>query len=210
MPMWFNQSVNMMSVHKKSMRFLVVLGWVLLLVSGFLSSADRVWANIPTFEELKERYVPQPTPDSAYQLELELMVQGLYCYDLPLFDPQWRSKGKELLVSDKFKSTAELVNRHFTAKIKGDYAVIYFPKQVSISPVFLYHVADGWIIDRTVTSMSILFESMSASWVFVEEQSPYFEILNEIFNLERIQVSDQRWGYKLKKSSPLREKTETL
>ncbi|MCK5494164.1 MAG: hypothetical protein KAJ14_13720, partial [Candidatus Omnitrophica bacterium] len=91
-----------------------------------------------SYEELKQEYIPQETPGKAYKLELELLSKGMYCYDLLLFDSEWRKKGKEILYSTQYKNTAKKFDIPYKVYIEGEYAVIYYPQDKSAGPDFLY------------------------------------------------------------------------
>ncbi len=152
------------------------------------------------YQELKKEYVPQATPEASFSLELALVKDGMYCYDLPLFDAQWRKKGKRILVDPKFKDSAKMFDRPFQVYSEGDFAVIYFPDLKNLGPVFLYKEKKGWVIDRTAIQDKLFYDD-HARWVVVGGEYPYFFLLKKIFELEEVKMDDQSLvGYRIKEN----------
>ncbi len=93
-----------------------------------------------TLPDLSKKYTPQAQPEQTYLLELELLSKGMYCYDLPMFDPDWRARGSELMYSESYINTAKRYSIPFEVYIEGDYAIIYFPDSKSEGPVFFIRI----------------------------------------------------------------------
>jgi len=171
------------------------------------------------YEELKKEYITQPTPEASFQLELKLMKDGMYCYDLPLFDPTWRQKGKRILTSPLFAKTASSYQSPFKVYIEDSYAIIYFSSiplfsgidetpqsrltgeiggldSRTLGPVFLYKEkkgtgqTDGWIIDRTAVADKVLYEHNGA-WVVLGGDYPYFNLLQKVYSLQEIPMEEK-------------------
>ena len=155
------------------------------------------------YEELKKEYVPQDSPQKSFLLELKLLSDGMYCYDLPLFDPQWRRRGKKILTSPAFADTAKKANQPLNVYIDGQYAVIYFPHNKDLSPVFLYHEdPSGWIIDRSAVSDKIIYDKRG-SWLVLGGEYPYLNLLKKIYSFEGIPIDDNGLtGYEPKGFNP--------
>ena len=136
------------------------------------------------YEVLKEDYIPQSTPEESFLLELKLLEGGMYCYDLPLFDPQWRLKGKKILTSPLFSETAKAASQPFQTYIEGRYAVIYYPNNENLSPVFLYEENSKWIIDRTASADRVFFDH--GRWVTLGGDYPYLSLLKKVYRLKEI------------------------
>ena len=142
------------------------------------------------YEEFKKEYVPQDSPEKSFLLELKLLSDGMYCYDLPLFDDQWRQRGKRILTSPAFADTAQKANQPFKVYTDGQYAVIYFPDNKNISPVFLYHEdPSGWIIDRSAAADKIIYNKQG-SWLVLGGEYPYLNLLRKIYSFEEILMDD--------------------
>src|ERR1051325_5499925 len=150
----------------------------------------------PSRESLLSVFHPQATPEASYRLELQLLSQGLYCYDLPLFDAEWRKRGSEVVQSHHFRRTFEDSDHPFRVFIRDDHAVIFYPDKSiwRLSPVFLKKDPSGWIIDRTQTEE--LIRLGKDYWVVLDRPSPYFSILSDIFDLQRTEVATKIWGYR--------------
>ena len=151
-----------------------------------------------SYEELKQKYIPQETPEKAYKLELELLSKGMYCYDLPLFDLEWRKKGKEILYSPQYKNTAKKFDIPYKVYIEGEYAIIYYPQDKSAGPDFLYQGSSGWILDRTAVWDQIHNNYSNTGWFAYEGNYPYLDILKKIYSLERIKLDNGIWAYRIK------------
>ncbi|MCK5475162.1 MAG: hypothetical protein KAI71_01085 [Candidatus Pacebacteria bacterium] len=151
-----------------------------------------------SYEDLKQKYIPQKTPEKAYKLELELLSKGMYCYDLPLFDSEWRKKGKEILYSSQYKNTAKKFDISYKVYIEKKYAIIYYPQDKSAGPDFLYKESSGWILDRTAVWNQIHNNYSNTGWFAYEGNYPYLYMLKKIYPLERIMLDNGIWAYRIK------------
>jgi len=151
-----------------------------------------------TYEELKLRYVPQSTPERTYRLEIKLLSQGIYCYDLPIYDPDWRKRGRDIRYSSSYKRTAEKMNIPFKVYRENRYAVIYFYGDKSAGPVFLFKDAYGWVIDRTAVWNYIHYNTSNTGWFAYEGDYTYLKMLRKIFSLKRIKLDSGNWAYMIK------------
>ncbi len=141
------------------------------------------------YEELKKEYVPQDSPEKSFLLELKLLSDGMYCYDLPLFDPQWRHRGKKILTSPSFAQSAQKANQPLKVFIEGHYAVIYFPQNKNLFPIFLYREDSGWIIDRSMSADKVIFNKLGG-WLVVGGEYPYLNLLKKIYSLDPVPLDD--------------------
>ncbi|MCK5084787.1 MAG: hypothetical protein KAQ64_03980 [Candidatus Pacebacteria bacterium] len=151
-----------------------------------------------SYEELKQKYIPQETPEKAYKLELELLSKGMYCYGLPLFDLEWRKKGKEILYSPQYKNTAKKFDIPYKVYVEGEYAIIYYPQNKSAGPDFLYQESSGWVLDRTAVWDQIHNNYSNTGWFAYEGDYPYLDMLKKIYSLERIMLDNGIWVYRIK------------
>lgn len=151
------------------------------------------------YEELYKKYTPQNNPELSYLLELDLLSKGMYCYNLPLFDPEWRERGKEMLYSSSYKNTAAKFSVPHKVYMEGDYAVIYFPENKSEGPDFLYKDYSGWILDRTAVWDNIHYNYSNTGWFAYDGDYPYLEMLKKVFPLRKIKLENGIWAYTLEK-----------
>ena len=151
-----------------------------------------------SYESLKNKYVPQSTPEASYRLELELLSQGMYCYDLPLFDMKWRQKGRNILYNPRYKSTAQKFNVQSKTYREGRYAVVYFPYNKAAGPEFLYNHGQGWVIDRTAVWEYIHYNYSNTGWFAYNGNYPYLKILKKIFPLEKVRLDSGHWAYRIR------------
>jgi len=167
--------------------FAIVLAGIIIYSFAFCPHFLYAQSQRVSYEELRQKYVPQASPEDTYRLELEMMSQGMYCYDLPIFDMQWRGKGNQVIYSSAYKNMQKW-STGFESYIEGDYAVIYYPQNKSCGPVFLYRDSSGWVIDRTTVINNIHYAPDNSSWLAYEGSYPYLGILQKIFNLKKGKV----------------------
>lgn len=155
-----------------------------------LSSSFNGWCQTSTCEKFKNEYQPQSTPEQTYQLELEMMKQGAYCHDLAIFDEAWQQRAAQNSYTERHKTTAQYFQAPSKIFQEGKYAVIYYPDQPTLGPVFLYRKNGKWILDRTSTFKYIHYEDR---WLAYDEDYPYLEMLKTVFPLEeRITAKGQK------------------
>lgn len=177
---------------------LIKTGWIsCFLIINWFSYAFAQSSGV-SYEELKRKYTPQSTPEATYKLELELLSQGMYCYDLPIFDPAWRKRGKQILYSSRYKHTAQKFSVPYKVYIEGRYAIIYFPYNKSEGPDFLYRDSSGWILDRTAVWDYIHYNYSNTGWFVYEGNYPYLEMLKKVFSLEKIRLDNGMWAYQIR------------
>ncbi|HTY45971.1 MAG TPA: hypothetical protein VMD52_08285 [Patescibacteria group bacterium] len=155
-------------------------------------------ASQVSYEELRRTYIPQSSPEASYRLEYELMLKGMYCYDLPLFDPDWRRKGREIIFSSAYRQTAQGFDAPFMSRIEGSYAVIYYPDNKDLGPVFLYRDRSGWVVDRTSVMDNITYSSSNKEWFAQDGDYPYLAILKRAFSMEKVRLNSGAWAYRVR------------
>lgn len=151
-----------------------------------------------SYEELKQKYIPQSTPEATYKLELELLAKGMYCYDLPMFDPVWRKRGSQILYSSRYKHTAQKFSVAYKVYIEGKYAIIYFPYNKSAGPDFLYYTSSGWVLDRTAVWDYIHYNYSNTGWFAYDGNYPYLEMIKKVFPMEKVRLDNGVWAYQIK------------
>lgn len=150
----------------------------------FFGPGHEAFAVTVTCKELRGKAVPQKTPEKTYRKELAILRQGLYCYDLPIFDPNWRWRQYGVIESSKNKMTYEVFNRPFKSRSDGRYAVIYYPGDRQRGPTFLYNTKQGWVLDRTRTAEAIRYGA-GDEWFALDGDYPYLKLLKEAVELEK-------------------------
>jgi len=163
---------------------------VLLFVAAICTIFTFSCTSKETLEYLYIKYTPQAQPEQTYLLELELLSKGMYCYDLPIFDPDWRARGSEIMYSESYKKTAKRYSIPYEVYIDGDYAIIYFPGSKSEGPVFLYQDFSGWIIDRTAAWDNIHYNRSNTGWFAYDGDYPYLRLLKEVYTLEKVRLDN--------------------
>ncbi len=166
----------------------------------FVSSGANLFAQTGkvTYEELKAKYVPQRSPYATVRLELDMLKQGMYCYDLPMFDADWRKRGKKIQYSSRYKHTAQKFNVPYKVYKEVNKAIVYYPNNKSEGPDFLYRAQRGWVLDRTAVWDYIHYNTSNSGWFVYEGNYPYLRMLKKIFPMERILLSGGQWAYKIK------------
>lgn len=163
--------------------------WTALTGLCFVFSTAGAQARAVTYEELRRTYVAQPSPEGSFRLEMELLRKGMYCHDLPLFDPEWRAKGREIVYSGVYAQTAAAFDAPFRVIRQGDYAAVYFPDDPQLGPVFLYWERSGWVIDRSEVLSSIIYDNANTAWYCADNDSPYLALLKKAFSLKKVKLS---------------------
>lgn len=183
-----------MKEQNSTLRYFIVKVLVCACILGYASFCFAQEAGV-SYEDLRQKYLPQDSPEATYRLELEMMSEGMYCYDLPIFDNTWRSKGKQVSYSPSYKNIDKWQNSHFTSYIQGDYAVIYYPQNLSAGPVFAYRGDTGWILDRTTVMNYIHYSTDNSRWFAYEGDYPYLTLLKSVFSLKKVTLRDSTQAY---------------
>lgn len=143
-------------------------------------------------------FLPQSNPEDTLSLENNLLSTGKYCYDLPIFDEEWRKKGSEMILNQQYKNTAKMFNVPRKAVIKDKIAVVYFPNNTELGPEFLYKSNEGWVIDRTEVWNNVHYSYDNSEWYVYDNPSPYLSLLKNSLDLERIKLDSGQYAYRLK------------
>lgn len=149
------------------------------LMFGF---SGEVQSQTVTCEEIKQEYMPQATPESTYQLELQMMQQGAYCYDISIFDWDWQSKAAmNSSGNHEFRRIAGYFDVPSKTFQQGKYAIIYYPDHKTLGPIFLYRENGKWVLDRSSVYKYIHYEDV---WLAYDGDYPYLTMLKTIYPLE--------------------------
>lgn len=167
-----------------------ILLFTAVLFSAFSSYA---WSQTPSCETFKKEYQPQSSPEKTYLLELEMMKQGAYCYDLSIFDTQWQAKASKNSYGNSFKTTAQFFDAPYKVYQEGKYAVIYYPVNKTLGPVFLYRENGKWILDRSSVYQYIHY---GQEWLAYDGDYPYLGLLKKVFPLEEGKTANGQKVYR--------------
>lgn len=126
---------------------------------------------------------PQATPQATLELELQMLQNGEYCYQLPIFDEAWQQQGT-FENGPRFDSIAEKVPAQSETLVIDDLALVYYPDHPERGPDFLFRNDRGWVIDRTAVRESVIYNANGASWYVNESADEYLPLVEEIYNEE--------------------------
>ncbi len=141
-------------------------------------------------KELQACYIPQPTPEETVRLELKLMEKGIYCYDLPIFDMEWRKRGSSIKISERYRDTAKKFSKPVKTFILSDLAIVYYPEDRSLGPDFLYKTPEGWVLDRTAVWDYIHYNYASDGWFAYDGNYPYLDMLKQVFPMQSVKLNN--------------------
>lgn len=140
------------------------------------------WCQAPDCEIFKREYEPQSTPEETLKLEMEMMKQGAYCYDIRIFDKNWQSKAAlNSFDKEEFKTIASYFDLPTETFQEGDRAIVYYPDDITLGPVFLFLEDGKWILDRSSVYEYIHYEDF---WLAYDGDYPYLKLLKQIFPME--------------------------
>ncbi|MEI8011574.1 MAG: hypothetical protein WCI27_03700 [Candidatus Omnitrophota bacterium] len=165
------------------------LFYIVMLVSIVILSAP---ASAEECRDLPGNYSPGQTPGETYRKELDLMLEGSFCYDLPIYDDAWRRKGSSVVRSLSNTSAARAFDRPFEVYERGGYAIIYYPNDQNLGPVFLYAKGGGWVIDRTSVMENIHYGN---GWMAYGGNYPYLALLQSVYDLKKGTAGGGRIAY---------------
>ncbi len=143
-------------------------------------------------------FSPQPTPEKTLELENKLLSSGKYCYNLSIFDEEWRKRGSKMILNEQYKNTANMFNMPRKTVTKDKIALVYFPNNPELGPEFLYKSDDGWVIDRTEVWNNVHYSYDNSEWYVYDNPSPYLSLLKNSLDLERIKLDSGQYAYRLK------------
>lgn len=154
------------------------------------------WCQAPNCEKFKNEYQPQSTPEGTLKLEMDMMKQGAYCYDIPIFDKQWQAMAeKNSYGNDGFKTMAGYFDLPTKTFQEGDRAIVYYPDDITLGPVFFYRENGKWILDRYSVYEYIHYED---TWLAYDGDYPYLEMLKTLFPMEERVTSSGQKVYKVR------------
>lgn len=148
------------------------------------------------YDEVRQYFSAQPTPELAFQRYMELCAKGVkHNNDLTLFtDLSNRFWKNWKHTSGQQKAEAQEVSgKPYYIKIKDDHAVVFFPaKDMKKSPMyFLFKADEGWQVD--IATMTRCMRVVGPGWMMLTDIfHAYSEIIIEEYNL--VQGFLAPWG----------------
>jgi uncharacterized protein len=102
-----------------------------------------------TDSAVADYFVPQPTPEAAWQRELELLALPHFYPFVTLYTPESQQYMAGLPMSNGFKSYLlyGIFGRKIGVDVRGDLAMIYYTDTPFISPQYLRKGPNGWQLD---------------------------------------------------------------
>jgi len=149
--------------------------------------------SVETDDDWISRLAPQPTPEAARRLELEMLHRGLYVQDAALYDEAWRvAKRPGRWSPARLRAIADEWDRPFEVLERGDRAVAVVRDPVAVGPTLFLRDADGWRIDATAGARLVVYNLSNDGWFFIDEPGTYLDLVREAFPLERVRLRDGR------------------
>jgi len=124
--------------------------------------------------DLKEYFSAQPSPELTLQRYLEASRRHIKDPDLGIYTDETKAFFRKWTVTNAQQDNERQFDGvPFALKIRGDYAVIYYPdKDWTYSPFFLKKGPKGWQLDFATMSKVIRFNHTNY-WFFVSYDHPY-------------------------------------
>lgn len=133
-------------------------------------------ANYP--EEIKSLFVPQPTPEEAYLLDIEKCKRHIRGYDFDLYTDETREISKNWMFTKAQMDNEVNDTRGKTFKVftKRDLAIIVFePQYRNCPPVYLTRNDRGWQLDIATMSKTIHFDMRNRAHIGKSRYMPLFK-----------------------------------
>ncbi|MFH2046393.1 MAG: TPM domain-containing protein [Pseudomonadota bacterium] len=133
-------------------------------------------ANYP--DDIKSLFVPQPTPEEAYLLDIEKCKRRIRGYDFDLYTDETRAISKKLMftnaqMDNEVKDTQGKTFKVFT---RGELAIIVFePKHKNCPPIYLERNNNGWQLDIATMSKTIHFDMRNRAHMGKSKYLPLFK-----------------------------------
>ncbi|MBW1849085.1 MAG: TPM domain-containing protein [Deltaproteobacteria bacterium] len=134
-------------------------------------------ANYP--DDIKSLFVPQPTPEDTYLLDIEKCKRHIRGYDFDLYTDETREISKNWVFTKAQMDNEVNDTRGKTFKVfaKDDLAIIVFePKYRNCPPYYLKRNNRGWQIDIATMSKTIHFDMRNRAHI---GKSRYFPLFKE-------------------------------
>lgn len=137
-------------------------------------------------EETRKYFSAQSTPEETFKRYLEASKKHIKDPDLDIYTDETKDFWRKWTVTNAQQDNErKFDNVAFQTKIKGDYAVIYYPdKDLTFNPFFLKKSQEGWQLDF-VTMSQVLQFNQNNFWILASTNHPY------MFAFEACQIDKQ-------------------
>ena len=129
-------------------------------------------------EDIKSLFIPQPTPEAAYLLDIEKNKRHILGYDFDLYTDETREISKDWPFTNAQMDNEVRDTRGKTFKVftKGEHAIIVFePQYRNCAPVYLIQNEKGWQLDIATMSRTIHFDMRNRAHMGASKYIPLFE-----------------------------------
>ena len=130
-------------------------------------------------EDIVSLFVPQPTPEEAYLLDLERNKRHIRGYDFDLYTHETRKISKDWMFTkaQMDNEVRDTRGKTFSAYTKENLAIIVFEPQFrNCPPIYLIRNEGGWQLDIATMSKTIHFDLRNYAHI---GKSQYFQLFKE-------------------------------
>jgi uncharacterized protein len=134
-------------------------------------------ANYP--DDIKSLFVPQPTPEAAYLLDIEKCKRHIRGYDFDLYTDETREISKKWVFTkaQMDNEVNDTRGKTFNVYSIDDLAIVVFePKYRNFPPWYLKKNNNGWQLDVATMSKTIHFDMRNRAHI---RKSIYFRLFKE-------------------------------
>ncbi len=128
-------------------------------------------------EDIKSFFVPQPTPEEAYLLNIEKCRRHIRGYDFDLYTDETREISKTWVFTNAQmdNEVRDTSGKSFKVFTNGDLSIIVFdPKYRNCPPVYLIKNDNGWQLDMATMSKTIHFDMRNRAHIEKSRYTPLF------------------------------------
>jgi hypothetical protein len=154
--------------------------------SGGAGAGRRVQVKTATIpdeaeypEDMVSLFVPQPTPEAAFLLDIEKCKRHIRGYDFDLYTDETRKISKDWVFTkaQMDNQVNDTRGKTFTVHTKDDLALVVFePRHRNCAPFYLQKNDLGWQLDMATMSRTIHFDMKNQAHI---GKSQYFPIFKE-------------------------------
>ena len=129
-------------------------------------------------DDIKSLFVPQPTPEEAYLLDIEKCKRHIRGYNFDLYTDETRAISKNWLFTkaQMDNEVRDTRGKSFKVFIKEALAIIVFePKYRNCPPFYLKKNDIGWQLDIATMSKTIHFDMRNRAHIVKSEYFPLFK-----------------------------------
>lgn len=133
-------------------------------------------ANYP--DDIKSLFVPQPTPEEAYLLDIEKCKRHIRGYDFDLYTDETREISKNWVFTKAQMDNEVNDTRGKTFKVfsRGNLGIVVFePKYRNCPPCYLTRNDKGWQLDIATMSKTIHFDMRNRAHIGKSNFFPLFQ-----------------------------------